>query len=61
LSAAPVPAAKGHCLKQTCGHAVTAHEHLLIDQFFENAHGPWLVLAAFVATDSGHAACIFER
>jgi hypothetical protein len=32
---------------------------LLIDYFFENAHEPLLVLTAFVATDGGHAACVF--
>jgi hypothetical protein len=33
---------------------------LLIDYFFENAHEPLLVLTAFVATDDGHADCVFE-
>jgi hypothetical protein len=40
--------------------AFATHEHLFIDQFFENAYGPELMQAAFVATDGGHAACIFE-
>jgi hypothetical protein len=31
----------------------------VIDYFFENAHEPVLVLTAFVATDGGHAACVF--
>jgi hypothetical protein len=34
---------------------------LLIDQLLERAQCSWLVQAAFVATDGGHAAYIFER
>ena len=47
-------------LCRLCRHAVAAHEHALIDHHFENAQGPGLVQAAFVATDGGHVGRVFE-
>jgi hypothetical protein len=42
------------------GHALAAHEHALIDQHLEHAHGPGFVQAAFVATDGHTIRRIFE-
>jgi hypothetical protein len=47
-------------LRRLCWHALAAHEHLLIDQLLERAQCSWLVQAAFVATDGGHAAYIWK-
>lgn len=48
-------------LNSLCGHAIAAHEHLLIDQLLKHAQCPWLVQPALVATDGGHAAYILKR
>ena len=48
-------------LHSFCGHAVAAHEHALIDQHPEHAHGPGLVQPAFVATDGHTMGRIFEE
>ena len=48
-------------LNSLCGHAVAAHELLLIDQLLKHAQGPGLMQPALVATDGGPAADIWER
>jgi hypothetical protein len=42
------------------GHALAAHEHALVDHHLENTQCPWLVQAAFVATDGRHVGRVFE-
>jgi hypothetical protein len=48
-------------LGRLCWHALAAHEHTLIDQHPEHAHGPGLVQPAFVATDGHAIGRIFEE
>ncbi len=48
-------------LRRLWGHALAAHEHALIDQHLEHAHGPGLVQPAFVATDGHTIGRIFEE
>ena len=47
-------------LRRLRWHALAAHEHTLIDQHPEYAHGPGLVQPAFVATDGHTMGRIFE-
>jgi hypothetical protein len=54
------PQLRATALRRLCANAITAHEHALIDQLFERAHGPGLMQSAFVATDGCHAARILE-
>ena len=48
-------------LSRFSGHTFAAHEHALIDQHPEHAHGPGLVQPAFVATDGHTIGRIFEE
>jgi hypothetical protein len=52
---------KSTALRRLCAHAITAHEHTLIDQHLEHTHGPGLVQPAFVATDGHTIGRIFEE
>lgn len=58
---AKVPICESTALGRLYCHAITTHEHALIDQHPEHAHGPGFVQAAFVATDGHTMGRIFEE
>lgn len=57
---AKVPSCDSTALGGLSCQAITAHEHLLIDQLLKDTHRSRLVQPAFVTTDGDHTAYILE-